>query len=169
MSWSSRNRNIRECYSTPFKKNAPLNENAPKWNKYRLSLARMRSLQAHSTHWRATCNYPTDGIDFRDYLRGTFKDFNIIDYIGAGKCKKVEYINIRGHNGTRLTVRFWQLPNEGLHTDSSVITRCKFKATLNAASGEDNFGWYGVYNSQFRCTQGTQSTTQWWFGAHLWR
>ena len=66
----------------------------------------MRFLQGQSTHWRATCSYPINGIDFRDYLRGNFKDFNIIDYVGAGTCKKVEYINIRGHVGTDLTVPF---------------------------------------------------------------
>ena len=52
----------------------------------------MRSLQAHSTHWRATCNYATHCIDLRDYLSRNFKDFNIA----------VEYINIRGHVGTHV-------------------------------------------------------------------
>ena len=29
-------------------------------------------------------------MDFRDFVRGNFKDFNIVDYIGVGQCKKVE-------------------------------------------------------------------------------
>ena len=44
--------------------NSSVNESAQNWN-----LDRMRSLQAHSTHWRATCSYPTYGMDFTDYLR----------------------------------------------------------------------------------------------------
>ena len=168
MSWTSRNRGLSKFHSIPFKINAPVNETAQNWNQYRLSLARMRSLQAHSTHWRATCSYPTHGIDFRDYLRGNFKDFNVVDYIGGGQCKRVEYINTRGYVGKNLTVPFWQYLHEGLHTDSSANTNCQFKAArIGAVGSEDNFGWYDSYNPKFRCTTDTQSTTQWWFGAHL--
>ena len=95
MSWSVAYRKLPPFFSFPFKFNSPVNENAQNWNLYRLSLARMRSLQSHSTHWRVTCSYPIKGIDFRDYLRGNFKDFNIFDFTGEGKCKKVEYVNIR--------------------------------------------------------------------------
>ena len=75
MSWSRENRGISSFKNTPFQINAAENETYPSWDRYRLSLERMRSLQAHSTHWRATCSYATHGIDFRDYLRGNFKDF----------------------------------------------------------------------------------------------
>ena len=169
MSWNSRNRGLSKFRSIPFKINAPVNETAQNWNQYRLSLARMRSLQAHSTHWRATCSYPTHGIDFRDYLRGNFKDFDIVDYIGSGECKRVEYINIRGHVGKNLTVAFWQFLHEGLHTDSWFLnTDCQIKVVKSGAvPDEDNFGWYKTLNPKFRCTKDNQSTTQWWFGAHL--
>ena len=168
MSWSTSNRRLPAFDSTPFKINAPVNENAQNWDQYRLSLARMTSLQNNSTHWRATCNYPTDEIDFRDYLRGNFKDFDIVDFLGSGTCKKVEYVNIRGHVGTQLTVNFWQKLNTWfLHIDSG-YNRCQFTAMkTGAVSSEDNFGHYGSFNSKFRCTKGTQSTTQWWFGSHL--
>ena len=128
----------------------------------------MTSLQNNSTHWRATCNYPTDEIDFRDYLRGNFKDFDIVDFLGSGTCKKVEYVNIRGHMGTHLTVNFWQKLNSWfLHIDSG-YNSCDFTAMkTGAVFSEDNFGHYGSFNSKFRCTKGTQSTTQWWFGSHL--
>ena len=149
---------------------APENENSPSWDRYRLSLERMRSLQVHSTHWRATCSYPTYGIDFRDYLRGNFKDFNIVDFLGDGECKRVEYVNIRGHNGTNLTVPFWQMKNVHhplmLCVDSSLVL-CKFNASVGAVVSEDNFGLYWAFNTNFRCTQADNSTTQGWFGAHL--
>ena len=167
MSWSNENRALPTFRHTPFNENAPVNENAQNWNLYRLSLTRMQSLQAHSTNWRATCSYPTHGVDFRDYVRGNFKDFNIVDFLGIRQCKKVEYINIRGHKGTSLTAKFWQIANSSmLHIDSSQ-SGCQFNPTSGSMSNEDNFGYYGSINSKFRCTEGNHSTTQWWFGAHL--
>ena len=59
MSWSVGYRWPPPFTKFPFKYNSPVNENAQNWNLYRLSLVRMRSLQGHSTHWRATCSYPT--------------------------------------------------------------------------------------------------------------
>ena len=166
MSWSNINRKLPAFWKTAFKQNAPVNENAQNWNLYRLSLARMRSLQDHSTHWRATCSYPTHGVDFTDYVRGNFKDFNIVDYLGSGKCKKVEYINIRGHMGIHQTVAFWQIAKTYLlHT--SIPSSCQFNAKSGSVSSEDNFGHHVSINPKFRCTQGSHSTTQWWFGAHL--
>ena len=167
MSWSKKNRFISAFRSTPFHANAPENENSPNWDRYRLSLERMRSLQVHSTHWRATCSYPTHGIDFRDYLRGNFKDFNIVDFLGSGECKRVEYVDIRGHNGTNLTVPFWQQKNSWILHIVSSSHRCEFSASVGAVDNEDNFGFYGEINQKFRCTQANNSTTQWWFGAHL--
>ena len=167
MSWSNENHRLPAFMKSAFKNNAPVNENSQNWNMYRLSLVRMRSLQSHSTHWRATCSYPTHGVDFKDYVRGSFKDFNIVDFLGGGKCKKVEYIDIRGHLGIHATAPFWQSANSHfLHTDSS-STGCQFKPKSGSVSSEDNFGYYGTINPKFRCTQGPQSTTQWWFGAHL--
>ena len=169
MSWTPVNRRLSAFFKIPFKYNSRQNEDALNWDLYRLSLARMRFQQTHSTHWRATCSYPSHGIDFRDYLHGNFKDFNIFDFVGERQCKKVEYDNIRGHVCTDLTAPFWQKLNTWtLHTDST-HTHCQLKtAKFGAASSEDNFGWYGDgISNKFRCTQGDQSTTQWWFGAHL--
>ena len=169
MSWSRENRLISTFHSHPLQINAPENETYPNWDRYRLSLERMRSLQAQSTHWRATCSYPTHGIDFRDYLRGNFKDFNIVDNLGWGLCQRVEYINIRGYVGTNLTAPLWQeIPNTFiLHIDSGA-THCEFNAaSTGAVSSEDNFGFYLSFDPNFRRTQGSQSTTQWWFGAQL--
>lgn len=169
MSWSNSRRILSHFRSAVFKTDAPVNENSQNWSLYRLSLTRMTSLQSHSTHWRATCSYPIYGVDFRDYVRGTFKDFDIVNFLGTGVCKKVEYINIRGHIGIHVTVPFWASANSYfLHTDSTV-TKCQLNASSGAVSSEDNFGFYGNFNTKFRCTEGSRSTTQWWFGGHLWR
>jgi len=169
MSWSTQNRNLPAFMNIPFKFNSPVNENAQNWNLYRLSLTRMKSLQAHSTHWRSTCSYPKYGVDFTDYVRGNFKDFNIVDFIGANQCKKVEYVNIRGHMAMHATVRFWQDLNKWLlHTDSSSVYKtCQFNAAAGSVREEDNFGHHQTINPKFRCTEGSDSTTQWWFGAHM--
>ena len=167
MSWSRENRVISAFKNAVLQVNAPENENSPNYDRYRLSLEQMRSLQVYSTHWRATCSYPTHGIDFTDYLRGNFKDLDIVDFQGHGECKRVEYVDIRGHNGTNLTAPFWQRKNAWmLHHDSSLVL-CKFNAAVGAVSNEDNFGFYEGINPKFRCTQADNSTTQWWFGAHL--
>lgn len=166
MSWSHSYHRLPTFISTGFKTNGPVNENSHNWNMYRLSLPRIRSLQTHSTHWRATCSYPNHDIDYRDYLRGNFKDFNIVDYLGSGQCRKVEYINIRGHIGIHLTARFWQSTSGFLHIDSS-HTGCQFNPTSGSVSSEDNFGGHSASNPNFRCTKDGQSTTQWWFGGHL--
>ena len=167
MSWSRKNRLLPAFGKAVLQINAPENEISPNWNRYRLRLERMRSLQVHSTHWRATCCYPTHGIDYRDYLRGNFKDFNIVDFLGNNKCNRVEYVDIRGHKGTNLNVPFWQKKNAWMVHIVSSSDRCKFSASIGAVGSEDNFGFYGQINQKFRCTQAVHSTTQWWFGAHL--
>ena len=145
MSWCTTNRKLPAFVKYPFNYNSPQNEDALNWDLYRLSLARMRYLQKMSTHWRATCSYPLKGIDFRDYLRGNFQDFNIFSFVGTGVCKKVEYVNIRGHVGTDVRARFFQKLNEyTLHIDTpSGSNNCQFNPKAGAVSSEDNFGWYG--------------------------
>ena len=127
----------------------------------------MEALKGHSTHWRATCSYPTHGVDYTDYVRGSFKDFDILEYIGAGQCKKVELINIRGHIGIQQTVKFWQGDFWSLHTDST-YAGCQFYPKAGSVREEDNFGHYAYVNSKFRCTAAPRATTQWWFGGHVW-
>ena len=168
MSWCTTNRKLPAFVKYPFNYNSPQNEDALNWDLYRLSLARMRYLQEMSTHWRATCSYPLKGIDFRDYLRGNFQDFNIFSFVGTGVCKKVEYVNIRGHVGTDVTARFFQeLSEYTLHIDTpSGSNNCQFNPKTGAVKSEDNFGWYGDgLSTKFRCTETDESTTQYWFGA----
>jgi hypothetical protein len=169
MSIATKNRRLSQFYSSPFKLNTPVNENAPNFNLYRQTLSRMQSIKSQSTHWRATCSYPTHGVDYRDYVRGNFKDFDVMTFSGRGICKKVEYINIRGHIGVHTKALWWQGSNFFLHLDSS-SDGCGFKPSVGAVKahgGEDNFGYYDAINPNFRCTANAKSTTQWWFGGHL--
>lgn len=46
------------------------------WSSYRLSRANMESIRYHSTQWRATCEFPTIGIDFKDYFCASLSSFD---------------------------------------------------------------------------------------------
>ncbi|XP_020632736.1 uncharacterized protein LOC110069547 [Orbicella faveolata] len=171
MSWNRASKDLPHFRSKTFLQDAPINHKTPNWNSYRQTLARMKILRSQSKYWRATCSFDQmqQKIDYRDYLRGKFSDFDIMTYVGEGKCFPVDYANIRGHvAGSGTTARFWQVLNTyTLHTDSFHIGDCAFKPNTGAVSSEDNFGFYGVINKNFRCTMANDSTTQWWFGGYL--
>ena len=128
----------------------------------------MQALKRHTTHWRATCSFPVYKVDYRDYLRGSFKDLDITTFLGYGVCKKVEFINIRGNVGVHLTVPFWQDVGQKVNfcTDSTSMRSCSFDATRGAVPSEDNFGSYYTQNKNFRCTANPSATTQYWFGGY---
>ena len=167
MSWSRENRVISAFKTAVLQVNAPVNENSPNYDRYRLSLERMRSLQVYSTHWRATCSYPTHGIDFTDYLRGNFKDFDIVDFQGHGECKRVEYVDIRGQNGTNLTAPFWQRKNAWMSASWQQFGSLQVQRSRWSSIEWRQLWLLWRFYPKFRCTQADNSTTQWWFGAHL--
>ena len=143
-----------------------MNQNFFKWNKFRLSLPIMNSTLRHSTHFRATCNFNTDGLVTTDYLRGKTTELNIL--LLKGKlCVTLEYINIRGYQGynssVMMTQEIWHL-----HTDSHYGGNvCPFNSAKSGSiggNGEDNFGYYDITNPSHRCSSVDDSTTQWWFG-----
>ena len=151
----------------PLFEDHPVNQNSFKWNKFRLSLSIMNSTLSHSTHFRATCNFNTDGLVTRDYLRGKTTDFNILLLKGEA-CLKMEYINIRGHDCYNCTVKMTQRTTWHIHCDSHYLDRCQFTSAISGSvrgrGGEDNFGLYDTTNSLHRCSSTNDATTQWWFG-----
>ncbi|XP_028411738.1 uncharacterized protein LOC114534489 [Dendronephthya gigantea] len=150
----------------PLKTNAPVNEKSPNFDRYRMSQPQMISLKAKSTHWRATCSFPVNGVDGRDQVRGNFKDFDIMTFIESGLCKQMEYINIRGNECSQCTAKWWaKSGSQNLHTDNTEGD-CDFRPTVGIISGEDNFGLYDNVNQDFRCTATNASTTNWWFGGY---
>jgi len=165
MSWSFDNKEVPAFRSIPFTKNAPVNEQTPNWAVYRMSKEQMNFIKTKSTHWRATCSFDRTDFDYRDYVRVKLTDFDFTTFIGRGTCKKVEYINIRGHVGHQ-TVPFWQRETILLHTDSHHAL-CSFKGNAGSKVSEDNFGHYGNPNPAFRCTANPTATTQYWFGSYL--
>lgn len=150
--------------------NHPINQENPSWNSYRLSLSRMQSIRNHTSKWRITCQYESDGVVYTDYVRAAHDKIDILTYDNR-KCKEVEYINVRGSNCSMCTTWLIQskTKNETLHTDSYYYTdkKCDFtpsKSMHCGGTGEDNFGLYICINQGHRCSANETSTTQTWFG-----
>lgn len=161
------------AFGKEFSKDSPVNSNLNDvdWTGYRLSLSQMQSLANHSTHFRATCNYLTDGLNYTDYARVKLEDHDMFDTWNA-RCKMFEYLNIRGiecHNCTALTKqksgRAWVIfsaPSQG--------SGCDFDGQQGSfVNNENNFGRYpnGTVNSAHRCSASPNSTTQHWFGSMI--
>ena len=144
-----------------------MNQNSFTWNKFRLSLPIMNSTLSRSTHFRVTCNFNTDGLVTKDYLRAKTTDLNIL-LLNRQPCVKMEYINIRGYDCYNCTALMTQTIDWHLHASSLYVGACQFTSARNDSvelpSGEDNFGFYQTINPLHRCTSGNNGTTQWWFG-----
>ena len=139
------------------------------WTAYRLSLSHMQSLADHSTHLRATCDYPTDGLKYTDYARAKLAGHDIFGTF-SDQCRDYEYINIRGnecHNCTAATKQ----KGGSAWTINSYKSKIQFGCDLDGPPGadgnENNFGNYrdGTVNPAHCCSSSPGSTTQHWFGA----
>ena len=145
-----------------------INQDAPDWSKYRLSMSRMKSIQDVSSHWRATCNFPTDGVDYRDYIRVSLKRLDLLKVPGGEPfCLLCEFVNVRGNECINCTVLTGYKSTTALHTDSwyGAGNGCEFDGKPGAIESEDNFGLYSSYNNAFRCTSSGDSTSQFWVGS----
>ena len=167
ISWAFENKMLPAFRIHPLTENVPVNERTPNWVFYRLSKAHMAFLKGQSTHWRATCSFDKFSVDYKDYMRGSVKDFDITAYLGRQKCQRIEFINIRGNVGYNTTVPFWQAKNTYILCTDTSIRACQFDGRSTAVPSEDNFGYYGITNPNFRCTSGPTATTQYWFGGYL--
>ena len=146
----------------------PNNQDAPEWNNYRLSVSRMKSIQDVSTHWRATCNFPTTGVDYRDYWRVSLEDLDLfVEPIADAFCLFSEFVNIRGNECANFTVWTAYSPVYSLHMDSwyNQERGCEFNGQAGGKENEDNFGFYESTNTAFGCTSSISSTSQFWLGS----
>ena len=58
----------------PFYKGYPITQDAFTWSEFGLSLPRMIVTANRSTHVRATCNFNTEELQYRDYFRAKLSD-----------------------------------------------------------------------------------------------
>ena len=145
----------------------PVNQ-AINWTGYRLSLSRMQSIADVSTHFRATCNFPDDGLVYTDYARAKLEGY-ILFGTWEGKCRMYELLNIRGIECRDCTAGTWQTAGRMWHISSysSVSVGCEFDGRVGCVQHEQNFGRYESANPAFRCTSNSASTTQYWIGSKL--
>ncbi|KAL9967805.1 hypothetical protein ACROYT_G026101 [Oculina patagonica] len=147
----------------------PINQDAPEWESYRLSMSRMTYIGNSSTHWRATCNFPTNGVDYQDYARTSLDRLDLFAVPDAAKmCRWFELINIRGITCMNCTAVTGYSELYDLHIDSwrTDPYYCDFDGRAGAVEYEDNFGYYRKLNPNFRCSSSPTSTTQYWYGAN---
>ena len=168
LSYALKNRNVQQFAKNTMQDDTPVNEHSPNWNLYRMSYSQMNHLKSQSTHWRVTCSFPTYKVDYADYVRAKFSEFDILTFIGSGICKKVEYVNIRGHQCAQCTSRWWQEKKiYSPHIDSTG-SGCQLVPSRGSVPTENNFNYYiETYNKKFRCSANPLSTTNWWFGGYL--
>ena len=156
-------------YEDKFGANFPVNHtnNDVDWNSYRLSLSQMRSIANQSTHLRATCNFPTEGLQYTDYARAKLEGHAIFGS-WDNTCQLYEYVNIRANECSNCTALTQQ--NRGkawiIKSYQSKEFGCEFDGSPGASSHENNFGRYrdDTINANHRCTSSPASTTQHWFG-----
>lgn len=161
------------AYDKEFSTDSPVNNNLDEvdWTAYRLSLSQMQYVANHSTHFRATCNDPTEGLNYTDYARAKLEDHDIF-HTWDWECKRFEYLNIRGfecHNCTTLTK---QKSGKAWVTVSYVSKEsgCNFDGQQGSfVTDENNSGRYRprTVNPAHRCSASPTSTTQYWFGAMI--
>lgn len=147
---------------------SPKNAEIPNWQAYRLPLSRMKELRSHSTHWRVTCSFPSFGVDYRDYVRAEFEQFELLTFKANRHCKQVEYMDVRGHACQQCTAAWGQDKDDFLTHRSDVANGCDRSKTPQNVNGEQTFGRYKKgRNPKFRCTAGDSATTNYWFGSRL--
>ena len=138
----------------PFYFNFPRNETRFNWNDFRVSYQAMVNIRDNSTHWRVTCNFPS-GLDFTDYARATLQATDILTFVNQDRCRKYEYISVRGQSCTDCSGMIVQRDTQHMHTDSYWSGRngCFWDPRIGSVVGEDNFGFYNTINTQHSCTE----------------
>ena len=130
-----------------------INGDSPNWQAYLIKRPYLLWLRDHSTHWRATCRYNTDGTVYIDYLRASLEDFDIIKEVLSvvETCRPYEHVNIRVNECVNCIAQTWY--KKGfcpLHIDSSyTLLPCDFNGSKAdpAIPDEDNFGFYFTTNT----------------------
>ena len=139
----------------------------PNWQAYLMKRPYLLWLRDHSTHWRATCRYDTDGTVYTDYLRASLEDFDIIRDVPivTDDCRRYEYMGTSGEMSVWI-VQHGRGINDLLLFSSSYHGSCQFDGSKidPAKNDEDNFGLYASTNPKFRCTSNLSDTTQLWIG-----
>ena len=174
MTWTLVQSNQRKEKVKALSYDEPLNQDNFSWNGYRLSKARMESIQKDSTMWRATCQYQAEQ-GCSDLVRGFNDKMDILKNMDG--CSEVEYINVRGHSCVNCTVFFRQTNTctFHFHLSKTLGSNCEFNQQLMEQYKRD-LDYFGCYSKEDApgnhqdtahcCSKSSTATTQIWFGGH---
>jgi len=174
VSQALKHRDMPEFCTIVLAANAPLNENKPNWEAYRLSWNRMNHLSQQSTHVRLTTGFTKYGIDHRDYARAKYTDVSFVQKSEITTCVPFEYINVRGFDGSNITG--YVKGGTDNHSFGVLVwtSNCQLRADNGSVSGESAFGAYCRFiirpndaNHNFRGSESDSSTTEYWLGGYL--
>ena len=151
----------------PLTKDFPRVENNQNWDKYKLSLERMKALRDESTEWEFTCEYNTRGFSHDDFLRVNFAKCDILTYTtgSAGNCIDVEYVNIRGSscNNCKLSVSQGGITFHVSKKHDNCGAWVGYPSRTCGIQKARYFGSYICMDETFSCMATSSSTTQLWF------
>ncbi|XP_028410792.1 uncharacterized protein LOC114533471 [Dendronephthya gigantea] len=148
----------------------PVSENELQWSGYRLSKARMQSINLDSNYIAFTCDYKKeDEVNSLDYLQISLDDLKNKDITTKNPNKEVltfeGRINEKSLTGCKVKLH---QSDSGLHVHLESKENCVFNPTN--PSGCDKFYYFsyfpdaGCLMETHRCSQNVNSTTQLWFG-----
>ena len=161
----------RSCFDAlqkePLTKDFPREQKNPNWEKYKLSLERMKALRDESTDWAFTCKYNTRGFSHDDFLRVKFAKCDILTYKGAsdGNCIDVEYVNIRGSSCSNCKFSVSQ-GGTTFHvgkTHNNCGAWVDYTSKTCGITKARYFGSYTCTDTSFACMATSSSTNQLWF------
>ena len=135
---------------------------------YRLSRDWMYSLYFVSDYLFSTCEFDTSFS--KDWLLFRLSELNINPFFEefSSTCVNSVSANIRGYSCQNSTVQIWTIGGTYHMVTDSSLTSCGCNTwAAGAVSGEHNFGFYNLYNTEFTCTATISSTTNWWFGSDV--
>ena len=164
MSFTRANKDLKSFRGKAMYEDAPANEYSPNWSNYRMSLNQMTDLKNKTTHWRATCSFPTYRFDIHtDYVRAVFTDFDLMGTFW-NECKKANYISVMKQRCSECTSHWWKGNDFNPHIEAVNRGTCDVKSDK---STKFYFGAYYRYSTAFRCTATSDSTTNYWFGSYV--
>lgn len=172
-SWKFSNRMMIPFGTRGYNLDDPVNQFNPNWFSYRMSKSRMEQVRnlPGTTHWRITCNFDTlPGVDYRDYLRFKFMDFDPLSGT-IGGCRKADYVNVMGSGCQSCEVFLRQHPNHSLsiESDPNLKTCSHTFLDVNGKKFKNLYNVFGLinihhYNPNFRCHNHPDASTSLWFG-----
>ena len=162
------------AFRKPLTEDYPVSENFLKWNGYRLSHARMTSINEDSDNIRFTCDFEdVENLDQTDYLQIPLDQLGNLRYVTTNNPDNdlTSYRGTINHKDLKgCEIKLHQNVEEGLHVHIEEEDNCAFEPQDELC---DKFRYFSHFpklecNEQtHRCSREHSSTSQLWFGKNL--